>query len=68
MLMGKKVTTAEGAETYEPILPPVPELMMALPNVISALALTEDGAKAVKETNPFPSMLRLVHAVVYYSC
>ncbi|CAB9503919.1 Probable E3 ubiquitin-protein ligase hulA [Seminavis robusta] len=64
MLQGKKVAN-NGEETYEPILPPVPELIMALPNVISALALTEDGAKAVKEANPFPSMLRLFHHPSY---
>ena len=59
MLIGKRTTDENGVEQYEPILPPVPELMMALPNVISALALTEDGAKAVKEANPFPAMLTL---------
>ena len=58
MLLGRKIADPD---VYEPILPPVPELIMALPNVISALALTEDGAKAVKEANPFPSMLRLFH-------
>jgi hypothetical protein len=31
---------------YEPMLPPVPELIMAIPNVIIALALT-NGAQAV---------------------
>lgn len=41
---------------------PVPELVLALPNVISALALTEEGAKNVKEANPFPSLLSLFHS------
>lgn len=59
MLTGKKTTDDAGTVEYEPILPPVPELIMALPNVIAALALTEDGAKAIKEVNPFPAMLRL---------
>jgi hypothetical protein len=35
-----------------PILPPVPELIMAIPNVLAALSLTESGAKAVKEAKP----------------
>ena len=43
-------------------LPAVPELVMALPNVISALALTENGAKAVKEANPFPSLMSLFYS------
>eukprot|EP00594_Rhizosolenia_setigera_P016017 CAMPEP_0178975182 /NCGR_PEP_ID=MMETSP0789-20121207/22977_1 /TAXON_ID=3005 /ORGANISM="Rhizosolenia setigera, Strain CCMP 1694" /LENGTH=691 /DNA_ID=CAMNT_0020663813 /DNA_START=1947 /DNA_END=4022 /DNA_ORIENTATION=+ len=34
---------------------------MALPNVISALCLTEKGAKAVKEFNPFPSLLSIFY-------
>lgn len=61
MVLGKKLGGVDGAETYEPVLPPVPELIMAIPNVISALALTEDGAKAVFEANPFPSMLRIFY-------
>lgn len=61
MLLGKRTLDCDGVGKFEPILPPVPELIMAVPNVISALSLTEDGAKAVKEENPFPSMLRLFH-------
>lgn len=49
----------------EPILPAVPELVMAIPNVLSALALTEHGAKAVKDVNPFPKMLRLFYHPKY---
>jgi hypothetical protein len=40
-------------------IPPSSELIMALPNVLSALALTEEGAKIVKEANPFPSMFSI---------
>jgi E3 ubiquitin-protein ligase HUWE1 len=61
MVLGKKLSGADGIETYEPIIPPVPELIMAIPNVLSALALTEDGAKAVFEANPFPSLLRIFY-------
>eukprot|EP00567_Pseudictyota_dubia_P015262 CAMPEP_0197439912 /NCGR_PEP_ID=MMETSP1175-20131217/6549_1 /TAXON_ID=1003142 /ORGANISM="Triceratium dubium, Strain CCMP147" /LENGTH=155 /DNA_ID=CAMNT_0042969917 /DNA_START=1 /DNA_END=464 /DNA_ORIENTATION=- len=38
-------------------MPPSSELIMAVPNVLSALALTEDGAAAIKRANPFPSLL-----------
>lgn len=44
----------------EPAIPTVPELIMALPNVISALSLTAEGAAKVKDANPFPSMLRVL--------
>ena len=44
----------------EPAIPTVPELIMALPNVIAALSLTAEGATQVKEANPFPSMLRVL--------
>jgi len=46
---------------YQPVVPAVPELIMAIPNVIAALSLTEDGAKIVKEANPFPSLLRIFY-------
>ena len=49
----------------EPILPPVAELIMALPNVIAALSLTADGALKVKEKNPFPAMLGILHHPKY---
>ena len=48
-----------------PVLPPVPELIMAVPNVLSALALTEDGANAIKDANPFPALLRLFYHPKY---
>mmetsp|Transcript_3628 Transcript_3628/g.8298 ORF Transcript_3628/g.8298 Transcript_3628/m.8298 type:complete len:4344 (+) Transcript_3628:221-13252(+) len=48
-----------------PILPAVPELIMAVPNVLSALALTEDSAQAVKDANPFPALLRIFHHPKY---
>ena len=54
-----------GGPDSDPILPRVPELIMAVPNVLSALALTEDGANAVKEANPFPAMLRLFYHPKY---
>jgi hypothetical protein len=46
-------------------LPPVPELLMAIPNVLSALSLTEDGATVVIEANPFPTLLSLFHNPEY---
>ena len=61
MLIGENVAGGDASKRAEPVLPPVPELIMAIPNVISALALTEDGAKAVAKTNPFPALLRLFH-------
>jgi len=54
-------TSAEG----EPTLPAVPELLMAIPNVICALALTEAGAKAVENSNPFPVLLRIFQTKKY---
>ena len=38
---------------------------MAVPNVLSALALTEDGANAIKDANPFPALLRLFYHPKY---
>ena len=52
-------TEEEGDKEPVPILKPSAELIMALPNVIMALSLTEAGAKAVAEANPFPSMLSI---------
>ncbi|KAG7352855.1 HECT-domain ubiquitin-transferase [Nitzschia inconspicua] len=49
----------------EPISPPVPEFIMTIPNVLAALALTEAGAKVVKEANPFPGVLKLFHHPKY---
>ena len=42
-----------------PSLPPIPELLMSIPNVLAALSLTEAGAKAVKQANPFPALCRI---------
>lgn len=49
----------------EPILVPSAELIMALPNVIIALSLTEAGAKAVAEANPFPALLSIFYSPKY---
>ena len=43
----------------EPALPGIPELITSLPNVISALSLTAEGASKVKDANPFPYILRI---------
>jgi len=74
MMMGKKRFIPKSTSTVakrgkkdekemdvwmEPTLPPSSELIMALPNVLSALSLTEEGAKAVSEANPFPSLLAI---------
>eukprot|EP00571_Detonula_confervacea_P003423 CAMPEP_0172329052 /NCGR_PEP_ID=MMETSP1058-20130122/60671_1 /TAXON_ID=83371 /ORGANISM="Detonula confervacea, Strain CCMP 353" /LENGTH=4507 /DNA_ID=CAMNT_0013046199 /DNA_START=90 /DNA_END=13614 /DNA_ORIENTATION=- len=56
ILMEKDDETKTGV-LGEPILEPSGELIMALPNVITALSLTEAGAKAVAEANPFPAIL-----------
>jgi hypothetical protein len=48
-----------------PISPPVPEFIMDIPNILAALALTEDGAKAVKEANPFPALCKLFYSPDY---
>ena len=36
---------------------PSAELVMAFPNLILALSLTESGARSIKEMNPFPALL-----------
>lgn len=53
------------SSTFLPRLPPVPELIMSIPNVLSALALTEDGAKAVKKANPFPALCSIFYHPQY---
>lgn len=40
-------------------LPAVPELIAGVPNVLAALSLTEDGAKAVAAQDPFPPLLQV---------
>jgi len=42
-----------------------PELIMAIPNVIAALSLTEASALKVAKANPFPSMLRIFYSPEY---
>jgi E3 ubiquitin-protein ligase HUWE1 len=49
----------------EPTVPPVPELIMSVPNVLAALALTEAGSKAIREANPFPGLLQLFYHPKY---
>jgi E3 ubiquitin-protein ligase HUWE1 len=61
MVVGRRVKAGDSTDTYEPVLPPVPELVMAVPNVLSALSLTEDGAKVIYEINPFPSLMRIFY-------
>jgi hypothetical protein len=48
-------------ESGTPTLPPVAELIMALPSVLSAMSLTHDGATAVLEANPFPGLLAIFY-------
>ncbi|GAX13555.1 E3 ubiquitin-protein ligase HUWE1 [Fistulifera solaris] len=52
-------------ESGDPSIPAVSELIMAIPNVLAALSLTEDGAKAVKSKNPFPALLRVFYHPAY---
>jgi hypothetical protein len=49
----------------EPILEPSGELIMAVPNVVSALCLTEAGARVVAEANPFPTILSVLCSPKY---
>ena len=49
----------------EPIPPAVPELVMSIPTVLAALALTEFGAKKLQEHDPFPGLLKLFHHPKY---
>jgi hypothetical protein len=53
------LATKESNGQNEPLLAPSAELIMAIPNVIMALSLTEAGAKAVAEANPFPALLSI---------
>ncbi|GKY98288.1 hypothetical protein MPSEU_000786400 [Mayamaea pseudoterrestris] len=57
----RMVTGKQSGENHEPVMPPVAELVMAIPNVLGALSLTEDGAKAVKSAAPFPALLRIFY-------
>ena len=55
-----KGTTIKGKAWFEPNFPPSPDLIMALPNVISALSLTEDGAKRIRDSNPIRELLGIL--------
>lgn len=46
-------------------IPASPELVMTLANVISALSLTEQGAKDTEKANPFPALLRMFYSSKY---
>jgi hypothetical protein len=48
-----------------PTLPPVAELIMALPSVLSAMSLTHDGATAVLKANAFPGLLAILYTPEY---
>jgi E3 ubiquitin-protein ligase HUWE1 len=61
LVVGERTLDSDGKHSYLPKIPPCPELIMAIPNVIAALSLTEDGAKLVADRNPFPCFLRLVY-------
>ena len=56
---------ASKSKADRPTLPPVAELIMALPTVLSAMSLTEDGATEVIKANPFPSLLRIFYDPEY---
>jgi len=53
------LATNESRGQNEPLLVASAELIMAIPNVIMALSLTEAGAKAVAEANPFFELLSI---------
>jgi hypothetical protein len=56
----------DNAETGKrPPIPPVAELIMGLPSLLSALSLTEAGATAVIEKNPFPGLLSIFYNPEY---
>ena len=59
LLMDKSKEEKGDDEPDISIAKPSAELIMALPNVITALSLTEAGAKAVAEANPFPAMMSI---------
>lgn len=48
-----------------PSLPKVPELFMSIPNVLFALALTEDGASVVLKANPYPKLISFFYNPEY---
>jgi Domain of Unknown Function (DUF908)/Domain of Unknown Function (DUF913) len=65
MLAGEERTLIDAKQEWIPFLPPVHELITALPNVLSALALTSEGAAAVEEANPFKTLLKIFYHPKY---
>lgn len=70
LVLGKdnemKMIIGEDVEKWgEPILEPSGELIMAIPNVVSALCLTESGARVIAEANPFPTILSVLCSPKY---
>ena len=61
----RMIMSSSEEDGEEPMIPVFHELIMAIPNVIAALSLTEDGAKAVEEMNPFPNLLRIFYHPKY---
>ena len=59
LLSGDEKTHSCGRQEWIPHLPPIHELVTALPNLISALALTAEGAVSVQEANPFLPLLKI---------
>eukprot|EP00804_Cyclotella_cryptica_P030429 CCRYP_008520-RB/>CCRYP_008520-RB protein AED:0.03 eAED:0.03 QI:213/1/1/1/1/1/14/495/4469 len=53
----KQVIGANVEEWGESPMEACADLVMAIPNVILALSLTEAGAKSISKTNPFPALL-----------
>ena len=70
-MIGIKEDNQEENDDFElqswdyPALPLTSELVMALPNVLSALSLTEEGANIVKAANPFPALLSIFYCPDY---
>lgn len=62
MIKSKSVVLAEQyGSWYEPNIPPSQELIVAIPNVITALALTEEGRNKIANVfNPFPDILAIL--------
>ena len=62
LLMGRsnemKLVIGDDVKSWGQVqMEPSAELIMAFPNMILALSLTESGAKSIKELNPFPALL-----------
>ena len=70
LLLGKEnemrtILCEDVSKWGEPILEPSGELIMAIPNVISALCLTESGVRAVVAADPFPTLLSILCSPKY---